>query len=180
MRKIIFTLVALMSLAVQAQKTDTVAVANIPSQAATSWFGYLSYDEALKAMPDYAAAGKQLQELRARYDAEVRRSEEDFNSKYEAFLEGQKDFPPTILQKRQNELQEIMDKNIAFKEESRRLLRDAEREIYAPLHAKLAAILKEIGQERGYLFIINTDVNACPFINTALGEDITPLVRARF
>ena len=30
-----------------------------------------------------------------------------------------------------------------------------------------------LGQERGYAFILNTDQNAVPFINPALGEDIT-------
>ena len=30
-----------------------------------------------------------------------------------------------------------------------------------------------IGQQRGYAFILNTDKEALPFVNPAMGEDIT-------
>ncbi len=143
-------------------------------------FGYLSYDAALRAMPEYAEAGRQLSELRAKYDAEAKRVETEFNKKYEEFLEGLKDFPQTILQKRQSELQEFLARNIAFKEESSRLLAAAERNVYSPLHDRLAAILRKIGEERGYAFIVNTDNNSCPFISRAVGEDISRAVAEQF
>ncbi len=139
-------------------------------------YGYLSYDSVLTTMPDYAVALQNINDLKSKYDAEAKRVEDDFNKKYEEFLDGQHDFPETILRKRQNELQELMDKNIRFKEESRRLLSSAEKDILAPLHAKLAAVLAQIGMERGYAFILNTDQNACPFVHPAMGENITGVV----
>ena len=111
-------------------------------------------------------------------ELEAKRAEEEFNKKYEEFLDGQRDFPATILQKRQTELQQLMEKNIAFKEESRRLLEQAQEEAYAPLHQKLADVLQRVGTERGLAFIINTDQNACPFINPDMGEDVTAAVLA--
>lgn len=179
MRTFLLALVALFSLSAHPQ-TAKPSAAESHKQAAPLKFGYLSYKAVFESMPDYAEARKQLDALRSQYEAETRRAEDEFNSKYEEFLEGQKDFPPTILQKRQSELQELMSRNIAFKDESRRLLKEAEKSIYAPLHSRLSAILREIGEERGYPFIINTDGNACPFINTALGDNVEPLVRARF
>ena len=139
-------------------------------------FGYLSYEQALKAMPDYALAQKTLKELRAQYDAEQQRVEQDFNLKYEEFLEGQRDFPETILRKRQTELKELLERNIAFKNESRQQLAKAEAEAMAPLKQQLANVLAQIAMERGYAFILNTDRDAVPFINPAIGEDVTPLV----
>lgn len=78
-------------------------------------FGYLSYDAVLKAMPEYAIAEQNLANLTAQYESEVKRAEDEFNTKYEQFLDGQHEFPQTILQKRQRELQDLMEKNIAFK-----------------------------------------------------------------
>ena len=69
-----------------------------------------------------------------------------------------------------------MEKNIAFKAESRRLLAAAEQEAMAPLHQKLKTAVQQIGMERGYAFVLNTDQNACPFINPDMGEDITTAV----
>ena len=67
-------------------------------------------------------AQQKLSDLRAQYNAELQRVEQDFNTKYEEFLEGQREFPETILRKRQTELKELLERNIAFKNESRREL----------------------------------------------------------
>ncbi len=140
-------------------------------------FGYLSYETALKSMPEYATVEQNMTEMKAQYQAETLRVEDEFNRKYEEFLDGQRDFPKTILQKRQTELQELMSKNIQFKENSRQELAEAEREAMAPLRIRLIEVLNRIGQERGYAFIYDTDTKALPFINADRGEDINQLVQ---
>lgn len=73
-------------------------------------FAYFSYEEVLLSLPEYAAVQREMATLRDKYEAETRRSEEDFNAKYEEFLEGQRDFAPSIFRKRQAELQEMVEK----------------------------------------------------------------------
>lgn len=141
------------------------------------FFGYLSYKAALEAMPEYATVQKQMKDLRDKYEEEAKRNESEFNRKYEDFLAGQRDFPQTILEKRQSELQELMVKSVAFRDESRRLLEAAEREAYAPLRDKLAKALKVVGEKEGFAFILNTDNNACPYVNPSQGKDINQLVK---
>lgn len=141
-------------------------------------FGYLSYSEVIKAMPDYAIMQKNLSSLKTQYDNEIKRAEDEFNLKYEQFLEGQRSFAPSIMKKRQSELQELLDRNVAFKKDADRLLRQAEDDMCSPLRQKLDAVLKKIGQERGYAFILNTDNNALPFVSPAYGEDITEVVKS--
>ena len=140
-------------------------------------FGYLSYEQALKSVPQYAIMKKQLADLEAQYQAETKRVEDEFNRKYEEFLEGQREFPKTILQKRQVELQELMEKNIAFKEEGRQELAAAEEEMTAPIKTSLSETIAKIAKERGLAFVLNTDSNACPFIDPIMGEDINTFVQ---
>ena len=140
-------------------------------------YGYFSFSEALKAMPAYAIAERDMASLRAKYEEEGKRVEDDFNKKYEQFLDGQRDFAPSILQKRQAELQEMMEKNVAFKNESKRLLAQADAESKAALKVRLRAIVARIGADRGYAFILNTDNDAVPYVNNAVGEDINALVK---
>ena len=155
------------------------AVLGLSAQdAATSFrFGYLSYGAALYSMADYAAVQQKMDELKAQYQAETKRVEDEFNRKYEDFLDGQRDFPKTILQKRQTELQELMERNITFKENSRQELAQIEKDTMAPLKARLIELLEKIGRERGYAFIIDTDTKALPFINPEQGDDINELVQ---
>ena len=138
---------------------------------------YFSYDEALKSMPEYATAQNNISSLRAKYTDELKRAENEFNNKYEEFLDGQQDFAPLILQKRQAELQELMQKNLAFKAEAERLLAQAEKDAMAPVKEKMTTVLQKIGKQRGYSVILNTDSNACPYIDTAIADDITTIVK---
>jgi len=140
-------------------------------------FGFLSYEAALKSMPDYAVVQQKLADLRQQYQDETLRVEDEFNRKYEEFLEGQREFPKTILQKRQTELQELLDKNIQFKENSRKELEKAEQDLMAPLKIRLIETLGNIGRQNGYAFIIDTDVKALPFINPAIGIDLNQQVQ---
>lgn len=128
-------------------------------------------------MPDYAIVQRNLDSLKDKYAAETKRAEDEFNKKYEEFLDGQRDFAPSIRNKRQAELMELMEKNMAFKNESLRLLAAADTDAYAPLKSKLAAALQKIGHDRGYAFIINTDNEAAPYVDPSMGEDISTIVK---
>lgn len=163
MRKIVFLLLAVLS--------------TVTAGAQAFKFGYLSYSEALKSMPDYAVVQQNLESLRKQYVDETKRSEEEFNQKYELFLEAQGELAGPILKKRQSELQELLTKSIEFKAEARRLLRQARTDMYAPLRKKLEALLASIGQKHGYAFILNTDGDALPYVDPANGEDITDIVK---
>ena len=142
-------------------------------------FGYLSYQQVLKEMPEYTQAMQELQTLKAKYDEEAARGETEFQRKFVDFLQGQKDFPQTIMQKRQAELQTLMDNGVAFRVQVQSLIAQAEKDLVAEVQKKLNRVLLEVGVEYGYGFILNTDDNACPYINPVVGVDVTELVRQK-
>ena len=167
-----FALVALSASAQQSQAGKTQQPAAVAVQPA--WrFGYFSFEQVFHTMPGYAIAKHNMDELRTKYDEETKRVENEFNSKYEEFLDGQRSYAKTILEKRQAELRELMEKNIAFKAEANRLLKQAEDEAFAPLKAKVNEEAQKMGKEKGFAFILNTDNNAAPYLNAEMGEDIT-------
>lgn len=171
MRKF-FLLLALVPLLGMAQ-SDSAAVA------VALRFGVVDFSRALCSLPDYTTTMARLEGEKAKYQAEAKRAEDDFNAKYEEFLEQQKDYPLSIRRKRQNELQQLMDDNIAFRKEAQKLMAQAEKEALLPLRERLAAIIAQIAGERGYAFVLNTQADACPYINPAQGEDITAEIEAR-
>ena len=99
-----------------------------------------------------------------------------FNEKYENFIENINGMASAIREKRQSELQSILERNIAFKQESERLLAKAEEEALAPLRNKLDNAIKALGSENNYIVILNTDNNAVPYINPMMGEDVTEIL----
>ncbi|MCR5472123.1 MAG: OmpH family outer membrane protein [Prevotella sp.] len=165
MKKILLVIFACIAMAAQAQD-------NAPALK----FGYLSYDLALKSMKEYATVQMRMDSLRSAFNAEMQRVEDEFNRKYEDFLDGQKDFPRTILLKRQTELQEMLQKNVAFKQQSVQEMKDTEAQLMAPLRIHLNEAIATIAREQGLALVINTDANACPFIEPAMGVDVNELV----
>ncbi len=142
-------------------------------------FGYMSYKQILQEMPEYAQATKDLAVLKAKYEAEAQKGEEEFQRKFVDFLQGQKDFPQAIMQKRQAELQALMDNGVAFRMKSQELIASAEKDLMQEAYKRLNRALLEVGVEYGYGYILNTDDNNCPYINPVIGFDVTELVRQK-
>lgn len=176
MKQILLPLVfMLMPVAASAQQSAHPQV-SVPVEQSLR-FGYFSYEEVLHTMPGYAIAKHNMDDLRAKYDAETKRAEDEFNAKYEEFLDGQRSFAPSILEKRQAELRELMAKNVTFKAEAVRLLQQADVDAYAPLKAQIDAAVQKVGKVKGLAFILNTDKGAFPYVNALCGEDVTLLIK---
>lgn len=143
--------------------------------AAQPLFGYLSYEQVMHAMPEYAQAMKSLGELKQSYDNEMKRAEADFTKKFGEYLEGQKTFPENIMLKRQKELQMLMEQSLKFKTEAESALSNAEQELMAPVNEALKDAITIVGKERGYAYVMNTDSNAYPYVSDK-GEDCTEAV----
>ena len=179
-KNLLFLAFALFALSASAQQNPAVGAQQATTAAQPVLrFGYFSFEQVFHTMPGYAIAKHNMDELRGKYDEETKRVETEFNSQYEEFLDGQRSYAKSIFEKRQAELRELMEKNIAFKAEAARLLKKAEEEAYAPLKAKMNAALQQIGKENGFAFILNTDNNATPYLSAEMGVDITEALKEK-
>ena len=142
-------------------------------------FGYLNYHTIMCEMPEYTQAQQELATLKGKYEAESTRSEEEFQKKFVDFLQGQKDFPQSIMQKRQGELQSLMDNGVQFRLQAQKLIAQAEKDLLGEVEKRLNRAILEVGVEYGYAFILNIEENACPYINPVMGVDVSDLVRIK-
>lgn len=138
--------------------------------------GFLSYDAVMRSMPEYISTQESLNVLRAQYAEETKHSEEEFNAKYEDFLDNLSNLATSIRRKRQVEMMQLMESNIRFREEAQRLIAQAEEEAMAPVLAHLNEVISQTARKNGYIVVFNTDGNACPYIDPQWGDDITNLV----
>jgi len=148
-------------------------VATITAMAQDVKVGYFSYKAVLQSMPAYSVTVANMDKLRQQYADELNAAQKEFNEKYELFLDQQASLAESIRQKRQADLQALLERNEQFKKESERLMAQAEKEAMAPLHDKVNAAVKKAGEQGGYIIIVNTDSEACPYIAPAMSEDVT-------
>ena len=148
----------------------------VSAQLSAQQYACFSYQKVLTSMPDYHAAMDKVKDMRSQYEAETKRMESDFNSKYEDFLEVQSTLDTTIRSKRQLELQELIAKGDDFRNKASRLLADKEKELIAHVRERLQQIIAQLSHDNGYAFVLNTDDNAVPFADATLCPDITSLL----
>ena len=140
--------------------------------------GYFSYKAILEDMPDYVTAMLGVETLRKQYDEELKAASDEFNEKYELFLDQQSMLDEPIKQKRQADLQSLLDRNTQFRNESMRLLRQAEQDALAPVKQKLNKAIQSVGYSGAFLLIVNTDCEACPYIDSNSAEDVTAKIKS--
>lgn len=139
-------------------------------------YGCVSYTTVLKSMPEYAKAETDLEALKQKYDAETKASEEEFNAKYEVFLSEYANYAPSILKKRQAELEDMMKRNENFRAETVRLLKQSRDEMLKPVKEKLNTVIQNIAQHYSLAFVLNTDSDAVPYLNPNMAYNITAAV----
>ena len=147
------------------------------SAMAQSKFGYVSYKELVKALPEFCIVEAHLDELQAKYEAEIERSDREFNQKYTDFIEEQSQFPDNIRIKRHKELQELMEKAMAFKHEINSAMREARHEMMKPLYEKVDEAVMKVCMDGEYDYILNTDERVYIAVNPKSGVDVTLLVK---
>lgn len=139
-------------------------------------YGYISYNTMLTEMIEYKDAMLKLKDLRKKYEDEAAYNETAFKRQFAEYLQGQKDFPQSIMLKRQRDLQEALEKSLAFRDEAERLLKQAETEVLAPIKARLDNAIRMVGGAYNLEYIYNMDTNTMPYVNPALVMDVTKLV----
>lgn len=142
-------------------------------------FGYVNADSLMKTLPDYGEAQAQLKTLQQKYHDEAEYNETSFRRQYAEYLQGQKQFTPNILAKRQADLQDALQKGIAFRQQADSLIAEAQKALLRPVRARLNAAIRAVGLEHGYEYIIDTSRNDYPFIHPQVGEDATAYVKEK-
>ena len=140
-------------------------------------FGYISYQDVLVNMMEYKDAMRKMEELRTRYEIEARYNETNFKRLFAEYLEGQKNFPQSIMLKRQRDLQSEMEKSLAFRADAEKQLAQAEAELLAPVKARLNEAIILVGGKMNLDYIFNIDNNALPFVNPQKVVDVTAFVK---
>ena len=135
--------------------------------------GHFSYNSVLKSIPAYVSGMQDVERMRKQYADELQASEREFTEKYELFIEQQSELDPSISEKRRTELQDLYDSNIKFRNDSQRLLKQTEQDLLNPIKENIRKALVTIGEQGGYIMIVNTDSDACPYVDESLTDDVT-------
>ncbi|MBR1502662.1 MAG: OmpH family outer membrane protein [Prevotella sp.] len=143
-------------------------------------FGHVNTQEIIQAMPEFVKAQSELKSLQEQYEADLKAIQDEIQKKGEAFEKEQATLPDNIKQRRQQELQEMYQKYQQSAQDNQQALYKAQQDKMQVVSGKLYDAIKAVGQEGGYVYIMQTSVQeVIPYISTTLSTDVTAQVKAK-
>ena len=142
-------------------------------------FGHIRSQEILVSMPEYTKAQTDIESMRKQSADDMKLIEEEFTKKYTAFQQEQATLPKNILERRQQELEEMRVKAIQTQQDYQQQLEQSWMEMVEPIAKKIDDAIKSVGQEGGYVYIFDLNMTNIPFVSDALSTDVTGAVKAK-
>ena len=141
-------------------------------------FGHVNSQEIIQAMPEFTAANAELEKLSQQYETELKQMQEELQKKAEQFEKEEATLPENIKQRRNQELQDLYQRIQQTYQDNQQALAKAQQEKMAAITTKVVDAIKAIGQEGGFVYIMETGAGI-PYISTTLSTDVTAQVKTR-
>ena len=142
-------------------------------------FGHIKSQEILTAMPEYTKAQTDIQTMQQQYENEMKVAQEDFQKTFTAFQQEQANLPKNILERRQNELQQLNERAMQMAQDAQRELEKSWMEMLQPIAKKIDDAIKAVGQEGGYVYIFDLSSTQIPYVSETLSTDVTSIVKSK-
>ena len=143
-------------------------------------FGHINAQEIVSAMPEFAKAQSDIEALDKQLTSELQRTQEEFNKKYQEFQQAiAKDSPANIAERRQIELQDMMQRQEQFQQEAQQQMQKAQADAMAPIYKKLDDAIKAVGAAEGVIYIFDLARTPVAYVNESQSINLTPKVKTQ-
>ena len=143
-------------------------------------FGHINAQEIITVMPEFTKAQNDIQTLEKQLTAELQRTQEEFNKKYQEFQQAiaKDSLPPNIAERRQKELQDMMQRQEQFQQDAQQQMAKAQNDAMAPIYPKLDNAIKAVGAAEGVIYIFDLARTSIPYVNESQSINLTSKVKA--
>ena len=143
-------------------------------------FGHINAQEIVSAMPEFAKAQSDIEALDKQLTSELQRTQEEFNKKYQEFQQAiaKDSLPANIAERRQKELQDMMQRQEQFQQEAQQQMQKAQNDAMAPIYQKLDNAIKAVGAAEGVIYIFDLARTSIPYVNESQSINLTSKVKA--
>ena len=143
-------------------------------------FGHINAQEIITVMPEFTKAQNDIQTLEKQLTAELQRTQEEFNKKYQEFQQAiaKDSLPPNIAERRQKELQDMMQRQEQFQQDAQQQMQKAQNDAMAPIYQKLDNAIKAVGAAEGVIYIFDLARTSIPYVTESQSINLTSKVKA--
>jgi outer membrane protein len=140
-------------------------------------FGHIDTNELLRLMPGRDSAQVQLERYARELESTFVAMQNEFQTKYQDYLEKQGTFSDLIRQSRERELMSLQERIQEFQESAQQDLVDQENKLLSPIIEKARKAISDVASENEFTYIFDTSMGVLIFWDN--GEDVMPLVKKK-
>ncbi len=160
------------------KKLILAALIALPMSAFAQKFAHVNSATIIQAMPEYTTAQTELQTLGKSYQDELKRLQDEFDSKLEDYQKNGASLPDATKQRREQELTDLQQRYQQYAQTADQEMSKAQSEKMQLISDKISKAIQEVGTSGGYVYVM--DVTAgIPFINETISTDVTNQVKAK-
>lgn len=160
------------------KKFIIAALLVLPMSVFAQKFAHVNSADIVQAMPEYTTAQTEIQNLAKQYEDELKKMQEELQTKAEDYQKNQATMPDAVKPRREQELQELNQRLEQYYQTSQQSLQQAQSQKMQAITQKITTVIKELGVAGGYVYVMDTS-SGIPFISETLSTDITSQVKAK-
>ena len=160
MKKILVAILMMAPLALSAQK-----------------FAHFNSADIIPNMKEYTTAQTEIQNMAKQFDDDLKLMQDELQKKTEEYQKEQANLLENVRQRREQELNDLYQRMQQSYQDNQQSLQKAQQDKMGAIQQLVLDAVKKIGETGGYVYVINTNAGAIPFVNTALSTDITADVK---
>ena len=103
--------------------------------------------------------------------------QEELQKKSEEYQKEQAKLLDNVKQRREQELQDLYQRLQQSYQDNQQALEKARQEKFGVINEKVLAAVKKVGEEGGYVYVVDISTGVIPFVNTQLSTDISAQIK---
>jgi outer membrane protein len=127
-------------------------------QAQAPKIGYTNTDYILSKLPETKQIESDLKTHRNQLGAQLKSKQEEFERKYQSFIDGQATMTDVVKNDVQTELQALQESIQKFAAEAEKSMQNKQVQLLAPVYEKIDGGIKEVAKEHGYSHVFSQGV----------------------
>lgn len=140
-------------------------------------FAHFNSADIIPNMKEYVTATEEIQAMAKQYDDDMKLMQDELQKKGEEYQKEQANLLENVRQRREQELQDLYQRLQQSYQDNQQALEKARQEKMGAINEKVLAAVKKIGEAGGYIYVVDLNTGAIPFVNSQLSTDVSDQIK---
>jgi outer membrane protein len=140
-------------------------------------FAHFNSADIIPNMKEYVTATEEIQAMAKQFEDDIKLMQEELQKKSEEYQKEQANLLDPVKQRREQELQDLYQRLQQSYQDNQQALEKSRQEKMSVINEKVLAAVKKIGEEGGYVYVVDLSSGVIPFVNSQLSTDVSAQIK---